>query len=105
MFLADVIGTVVAPVQHPLLEGRTQLLLRPVTPTGEATGKTRIAIDQVGAGVGDRVIVIDEGNSGRQLLGIDNAPIKTLVVGVVDAVEHDGQVVYDHRAHPPLERR
>ncbi|QDU69088.1 EutN/CcmL family microcompartment protein [Engelhardtia mirabilis] len=105
MFLADVIGTVVAPVQHPSLEGRTQLLLRPLSPTGEAAGKTRVAIDHVGAGVGDRVIVIDEGNSGRQLLGGAELPIKTIVVGIVDAIEHLGKVVYDHRAHPPLERR
>ena len=38
MFLADVVGTVVSPVQHPFLEGRTQLVLRPLTPKGERTG-------------------------------------------------------------------
>lgn len=102
MFLADVVGTVVAPVQHPTLEGRTQLLLRPVTPTGARTGKTRVGIDHVGAGVGDRVIVLDEGNGGRQLVGVPDAPIKTVVVGIVDAVEHEGAIVYDHRARPRL---
>lgn len=105
MFLGQVIGTVVTPVQHPTLDGRTQLLVRPVTPTGEPTGKTRVAVDHAGAGVGDRVLVIDEGNSGRQLIGVKDAPIKTLVVAVVDSIECEGVQVYDHRERPPLGRQ
>ncbi|MFT5289307.1 MAG: ethanolamine utilization protein EutN [Planctomycetota bacterium] len=97
MFLADVIGTVVSPVQHASLDGRTLLLLRPLDAHGHATGKTRIGVDRAQAGVGDRVIVVDEGNSGRQLLGVENAPIKTIVVGVVDYIELEGEHVYDSR--------
>ncbi len=97
MFLAQVIGSVVSPVQHPSLDGRTLLLLRPVGPTGERCAKTRIAVDRSGAGVGDRVLAIDEGNSGRQLLGVPDAPIKTIVIGVVDSIELAGEGVYDHR--------
>jgi microcompartment protein CcmK/EutM len=97
MFLADVIGTVVSPVQIPLLEGRTLLLLRPVTPGGERAGRTRVGIDRVGAGVGDRVLVVDEGNSARQILGDPRAAAKTIVLGFVDSIEQDGRVVYDHR--------
>lgn len=97
MFLADVVGTVVAPVQVPALQGRTLLILRPVAPDGRASGKTRIGIDRAGAGVGDRVLVIDEGNSARQILGDKTLPIKTLVVGVVDYVETAGALAYDHR--------
>lgn len=100
MFLADVVGTVVAPVQIPVLEGKTLLILRPVGPDGKASGKTRIGIDRVSAGVGDRVIVIDEGNSARQILGDKTLPIKTLVVGVVDYVERDGKLAYDHMNSP-----
>ncbi|MDZ4772065.1 MAG: EutN/CcmL family microcompartment protein [Planctomycetota bacterium] len=97
MFLADVVGTVVAPVQVAALEGRTLLIVRPVSPSGKSSGKTRIAIDRVGAGVGDRVLVVDEGNSARQILGDKTAPIKTLVVGFVDYVETSGTIAYDHR--------
>ena len=96
MFLADVVGNVVSPVQIPILDGRTLLLVQPLTPTGEAAGNARIAIDTVGAGEGDRVLVIDEGNSGRQILNAPDAPVKTLVVGVVDHVEVGGEHVYDH---------
>lgn len=96
MFLAEVIGNVVSPVQVSQLDGRTLLLVRPITPRGEATGIARVAVDRAQAGVGDRVLVIDEGNSGRQILDLPGAPIKTLVIGVVDYVELAGEHVYDH---------
>jgi microcompartment protein CcmK/EutM len=100
MFLAEVLGTVVSPVQHPVLDGERLLLLRVLKPDGSAAGKTRIALDRAGAGVGERVLVIDEGNSGRQLVGRPDAPVKTVIVGVVDYVELDGALVYDSRAEP-----
>ena len=97
MFLAQVIGTVVSPVQIEFLDGRKLMVVRPVDPAGAATGSTRIAIDTIGAGEGDRVLVIDEGNSGRQILDAPDAPVKTLIVGFVDAIERDGRLVFDHR--------
>ncbi len=97
MFLADVIGTVVSGTEQiDALDRRTLLLVRPVKPDGSPAAKRpRIAIDRIGAGVGDRVLVIDEGNSGRQLLGAKDAPVKTIVVGGVDEVEVRGKVVYE----------
>ena len=101
MFLADVIGSVVTPVQIPDLEGRKQLLVRPVTPAGEPTARVRVALDELGAGPGDRVLVMDEGNSGRQLLGLPDAGcrgiVRAVVVGIVDAIDLESEVVYDHR--------
>lgn len=97
MFLADVVGTVVAPVQIPELDGETLLILRMVTPDGKPTAKTRIAIDRAGAGINDRVIVLDEGNGGRQIIGNPKAAIKTVIVGVVDYIECDDELCYDHR--------
>lgn len=95
MFLAQVLGTVVSPVQVPALEGETLLLVRPVTPDGRFTGKARVALDRSQAGEGDRVLVLDEGNGGRQILGDPKAPVKTIVVGVVDYVETTDGRVYD----------
>ncbi|MBK7875665.1 MAG: EutN/CcmL family microcompartment protein [Planctomycetes bacterium] len=100
MFLADVIGTVVAPVQIPMLDGKTLLLLRPVGPDGKPSGKTRIGIDRAQAGVGDRVLVLDEGNGARQILGDPKAAARTVVVGVVDYVERGGKLDYDHQRSP-----
>ena len=99
MILCDVIGTVVSQTEQiPDVTGKTLLVVRPLEPRGErASVKPRVAIDTIGAGVGDRVLVIDEGNSGRQILDAPNGAVKTLVVGFVDSVEMDGAVVYDHR--------
>jgi microcompartment protein CcmK/EutM len=100
MFLAEVIGTVVSPVQHPALAGERLLLLCVLTPDGKPAGKTRIALDRAGAGVGERVLVVDEGNAGRQLVARENAPVKTVIVGVVDYVELGGVLAYDARRDP-----
>ena len=104
MFLAQVVGTVVAPVQIPILDGEKLLILRPITPTGERTGKTRVALDRAQAGEGDRVLVLDEGNGGRQILGDPTAPVKTIVVGVVDYVDLGADRVYDHRSPEGVRR-
>ena len=107
MFLADVIGTVVTPVQHPHLQDMRQLLLRPVGPDGRPCGNVRVGLvppGGCGAGEGDRVIVLDEGNGGRQVTGIPNAPIKTIVMGVVDSIEFGpGQNAYTHGDRPDLD--
>ena len=100
MFLADVVGTVVSPFQIPILEGEKLLLLRPVTPAGAPTAKTRIGIDRAGAGVGDRVLVLDEGTGARQILGDPKGAVKTVVVGVVDYVELGGE--QDHSEPVPF---
>ena len=97
MFLADVIGTVVTPEQIQDLEGRTLLMLRPIDPHGKPVKTARVGIDRVGAGIGDRVLVIDEGNSGRQVLGLPQGAVKTIVIGFVDAIELAGQTVFDHQ--------
>jgi ethanolamine utilization protein EutN len=104
MFLADVVGSVVTPVAVPFLGGRVQLLVRPLDAEGKSAGRVRVALDLVGAGPGDRVLVMDEGNSGRQLCDAPEAPVKTVVVGVVDSVTVDGAVRYRHEDRPPLER-
>jgi len=96
MFLGEVVGAVVSPVQHPVLDGQRLLLVRPLDPRGARTGRVRIAIDRASAGPGDRVLVVDEGNAGRQLLEAPDAPVKTVVLGVVDYVELGGELVYHH---------
>ena len=104
MFLADVIGTVVSPVQIPILDGRTLLMLRPLAPDGTPKGTTRIGIDNIGAGVGDRVLVVDEGNAGRQLMGDPQGAVKTIVLGIVDFVEIEGDHVYEEQRRDKLAR-
>jgi microcompartment protein CcmK/EutM len=86
MFLARVVGDVVATIKHPALEQRKLLLVQPLTGDGAPVGRPAIAVDSVDAGVGDHVLVVDEGNGAAQVLQRPRGPIRTVVVGVVDEV-------------------
>jgi ethanolamine utilization protein EutN len=92
MILGRVCGTVVSTVQHPFYDGRKQLMVRAVTPDGAFDGdRYVIAVDLVGAGVGEMVIVEDEGNSARQLLDAKDAPVRSVIVGIVDQVTDESE--------------
>ncbi len=87
MILGKVCGTVVSTVQHPFYQGKKQLIVRYTTPDGAFDGdRYVIAVDLVGAGVGETVIVEDEGNSARQLLDAKDAPVRSVILGIVDEV-------------------
>ncbi|MBI5533612.1 MAG: EutN/CcmL family microcompartment protein [Deltaproteobacteria bacterium] len=87
MILGRVCGTVVSTVEHPFYDGKKQLIVRACLPDGTLDGeKYVIAVDLVGAGIGQTVLVEDEGNSARQLMGATNAPVRSVIVGIVDAV-------------------
>jgi ethanolamine utilization protein EutN len=60
--------------------------VQPLTGDGAPVGRPAIAVDSVDAGVGDHVLVVDEGNSAAQVLQRPRGPIRTVVVGVVDEV-------------------
>ena len=86
MKLATVAGTVVSPISHPFFDGQRLLVCDLEDPDGEPTGKYVIATDVVDAGVGERVLILDEGSSARQIYGIDTGPIRAVIVGIVDEV-------------------
>jgi microcompartment protein CcmK/EutM len=91
MTLGRVIGTVVSTVKLEVLSGYKILMVQPVDPQGEEVGAVTLALDSVQAGVGDTVLVIDEGNSSRMIVGDSMAPIRTMVVGIVDRVDFGGE--------------
>lgn len=86
MKLARVVGTVVSTIDHPAFDDRTLLLCDLLDPSGSPAGGYLIAVDSVGAGAGEIVLLLDEGNSARQVLRAPGAPIRTVVVGIVDEV-------------------
>ncbi len=87
MKLARVLGTVVATIKHPTYVGHKIMLCQPLTPEGDPMGKQVVAVDHVQAGAGDHVLILTEGNGVRQLLGKDAGPIRSIIVGIVDAVD------------------
>ena len=86
MKLARVVGTVVSTITVPVFEGRTLLLCDLLDPDGSPAGGYQIAVDSIGAGAGEVVLLLDEGNGARQVLRAPGAPIRTVVIGIVDEV-------------------
>jgi ethanolamine utilization protein EutN len=84
MILARVTGRITSTIHHPGMNGRTLLVLDKLGPDGKPAGGYLIAVDSVGAGPGEMVIVLDEGNGARQILGEKDLPIRSIVVGIVD---------------------
>lgn len=87
MKIGRVAATVVSTINAPIFEGRRLLLCDIVEPTGEPTGDYTIAVDAVDAGQGDTVLILDEGTSARQIVNAEVAPIRAVVVGIVDEVD------------------
>ena len=90
MYIGRVVGSVVATVKIPHLEGRRLLLVDQLGAGAEPTGDYDIAVDAAQAGPGDTVLVLDEGNGARQILGLDPGAIRAVIVGVVDEVSIGG---------------
>jgi microcompartment protein CcmK/EutM len=77
-----------AAVKHPAYAGRPMFVVQPVDEHGADTGASFVAVDTAQAGVGDKVLVLTEGNGVRQILKQgDLVPIRSIIVGIVDAVE------------------
>ncbi len=91
MNLCRVLGTVVATEKHPAFAARKLLVVQPLDERLQPLGKSYLAVDNLsGAGRGDVVLVMNEGNGTRQVLGDKMAPIRSLIVGVVDRLEAGG---------------
>lgn len=87
MKLCRVEGTVVSTIKHPVYEGRTLFVVQPLDEQRKAAGSSFLAVDRVQAGVGDVVLVNSEGGGTRLLLGIEQLPLRSLIVGIVDRVD------------------
>lgn len=86
MYIGRVTGTVVATIKHEAFHARKLLVVDKLGLDGEPTGEYDISVDMVQAGVGDRVLVIDEGNGARQVLHREVAPVRAVIVGIIDDI-------------------
>ena len=87
MILGRVIGNVVSTIKLPVYQGYKILIVQPVNDEEEPQGESVLALDTVQSGVGDTVLVIDEGNSSRLIMNNSTAPVRTMIVGIVDAIK------------------
>ena len=88
MILGIVSGNIVSTINHPFYDHKKLMVVDRCDGDWKPTGKYLIAIDGVDAGVGDRVLVLDEGNGSRQIVGDKMAPVRSTIVGIVDQVHY-----------------
>jgi microcompartment protein CcmK/EutM len=89
MILARVIGTLVSTQKHRKLESAKLLLVQPLTLDDAPRGTALLAIDSVGAGVGEKVLVVIEGRAAGAALRRKAAPVDAAIIGIVDRVAID----------------
>ncbi len=87
MLIARIIGDVVATRKAPSHEGRKILVVQPLNLDGSDRGEAVLALDGVGAGVGERVLLTTEGFSAMTCVDRPNSPIDSAVIGIIDHVE------------------
>ncbi len=93
MLIGHVIGEVWATQKAPSHEGRKCLYVQPLALDGSDRGDPILALDAVGAGVGERVLVVTEGYSAMTAVGRPNSPIDMAVIGIIDAVDLDSSAL------------
>jgi len=88
-----VMGTVVATRKDPKLSGLKLLVVQQTDPTGSPKGPNVVAVDAVGAGVGE-IVLYCSGSSARQTEATQNKPVDTVIMAIVDEVEVGGEITY-----------
>ncbi|MEW5981081.1 MAG: EutN/CcmL family microcompartment protein [Acidobacteriota bacterium] len=86
MILGRVVGTITSTINHPFYDARKLMVVERTAPDGTALADYVIAVDVVDAGVGERVLVVDEGNSARQVFDSATAPVRSVIIGIIDEV-------------------
>lgn len=85
MVIGRVVGNIVSTVKHMLYEGKKLLLVQPLkTDRKSPQGNTMVAVDTVGAGIGEIVLVAAEGKAASEILDVPRGPVRSIIVGIID---------------------
>jgi microcompartment protein CcmK/EutM len=93
MIIAKVVGSAVATLKHEALKTTKLLVARPANASGEVTGEAFLAVDLVGAGEGE-LVVVSQGSSARLSTGDASSPADAVIVGILDSLRVDGVVSF-----------
>jgi ethanolamine utilization protein EutN len=86
VILGRVIGEIHGTIKHAFYEGKRLLVVEKISHAGAPTGDYLVAVDSVGSGADEVVLVLDEGNGARQVLTSPNAPVRSVIVGIIDDI-------------------
>ena len=91
MKLARVVAQVISTQKHPFYVGQKTFMVKPTRPDGKPEGSTFVVVDRVQSGIGDWVLIMQEGSSARAMFGDAAAPVRSVIVGIVDRVDMHGE--------------
>jgi len=86
MILGRVKGEIYSTINHPFYDAKKMLLVEKTDAGGQPLNDYLVALDVVDAGIGERVLVLDEGNGARQVFDSATAPVRSVIVCIIDAV-------------------
>lgn len=92
MQIARVVGTMVATQKHRKFEGAKLLLVQPLNLDETPRGNALLAVDGVGAGVHEKVLIVLEGRAAGEALGKKGAPVDAAIIGIIDHVDLDADL-------------
>jgi ethanolamine utilization protein EutN len=105
MQIARVVGDLTATQKHESHQGKTLLLVQPLQLDGSDRGAPVVAVDSVGAGVGDRVLLVQDGFAAFTSVGLKQAPLDSAVIGIVDQVELISEVAVPALSPAPEQKK
>ena len=86
MILGKVIGNLHSTINHPFYDGKKMLVVEKIEMDGQTASGYLVAVDRAGAGPGETVLILDEGNGARQVLESADGPVRSVIVGIVDDI-------------------
>ena len=86
MIIGKVIGSITSTINHPFYDGKKMLMVEKIETDGKSTSSYLVAVDRAGAGVGETVLILDEGTGARQVLESADGPVRSVIVGIVDEI-------------------
>ncbi|HMD90108.1 MAG TPA: EutN/CcmL family microcompartment protein [Anaerolineaceae bacterium] len=93
MIIAKVVGVAVASLKHETLRTTKLLLVQPADASGNPSGELFLAVDLVGAGEGE-LVMVSQGSSARLVTGQNSSPIDAAIVGILDSLRFEGDISY-----------
>ena len=86
MIIGKVVGNVHSTINHPFYDGKKMLVVEKIGTDGKPSSGYLVAVDRAGAGPGETVLILDEGNGARQVLESADGPVRSVIVGIVDEI-------------------
>ena len=95
MFLARVLGSITSTIKHTDYNNAKLMVVQPITPDGKNDGASAVAVDSVGAGAGETVLVLRQGAAAALVLNVELPAVRSVIVGIVDSIDITNHGVTD----------